>query len=182
MATLQETLKQLKSDDMTERYQAWESAGPLGPTAVRPLAELMKLDVRTVGKAGKLALQNVVNYAGKPGSEADAKAVAKELMIVAADPRNPRMVRADALYFIGTIGGVEQIPGLVKLLADRVVREDARQALERVPGEESLAAMKTAATNVQADFKKNIQQSLHNRGLMRETVGIKEETKGVSTT
>ena len=179
MADLQETLRQLKSEDMNERYAAWEAAGPLGATAVKPLAELMKLDVRTIGKAGKLALQNVVNYAGKPGSEDDAKAVAKELMSVASDAHNPRMVRADALYFIGTIGSTEQIPGLTKLLSDRVVREEARQALERIPGDESLAALKTAVTTVQADFRKNIQQSLHNRGLTRETAGIKEESKGV---
>jgi len=180
MADLEETLKQLKSEDMNDRFTAWEAAGPLGATAVKPLAAISKQDNRTIGKAGKLALQNVVNYAGRPGAEAQAKAVAKELMEVASDHQNPRMVRTDALYFIGTIGGSAEIPGLIKLLEDRVVREDARQALERIPGDESLAALKSAAATVQADFRKNIQQSLHNRALTRESVGIKDDSAAVS--
>jgi aconitase B len=180
MADLQETLKQLKSEDMNDRYKAWDAAGPLGASAVKPLVAVSKMDNRTFGKAGKLALQNVVNYAGRPGAEDEAKAIAKELMQVAADPSNPRMIRADALYFIGTIGGSAEIPGLAKLLQDRVIREEARQALERIPGDESLAALKTAATTGATDFHRNIQQSLYNRALTNETIGIKADGTAVS--
>ncbi len=179
MADLQETLKQLKSDDMNERYRAWDAAGPLGAKAVAPLAELMKQDVTTIGKAGKMALQNVVNYAGRSGAEAEAKAVTVELMKVASSAY-PRPIRGDALYWVGLIGGPDAIPGLVKLLNDRIIREDARTALERIPGEQSLAALKAAAASGATDFRKNIEQSIRNRGLTRETAGIADGAKRVS--
>jgi HEAT repeat protein len=179
MADLQETLTQLKSEDMNVRYTAWEAAGPLGAKAVAPLADLMKEDVRTVGKAAKLALQNVVNYAGRPGAGAEAKAVTAELLKVAGSTAS-RPIRGDVLYWIGLIGGPDAVPALAKLLDDRVIREDTRTALERIPGEESLAALKAAAAKGATDFRKNIQQSIRNRSLTRETVGVAESVKAVS--
>jgi HEAT repeat protein len=180
MPDLKETLEQLKSEDMKVRNAAMEAAGPLGPTAVAPLAELMKLDVRTSGRDAKLALQNVVNYSGRPGAETEAKAVTAELLKVASSANHPRFIRGDALCWVGYIGGPDAIPALVKLLDDRVIREDARTALERIPGEQSLAALKKAESAGATDFRKNIQQSIRNRGLTGQTVGIGEGSKTMS--
>jgi HEAT repeat protein len=180
MPDLKTTLEQIKSEDMKVRYAAFNAAGPLGPQAVAPLADLMKEDVRTVGRDAMLALQNIVNYTGRPGAQAEAKAVTEELMKVASSPNHPRFVRVDTLTWIGYIGGPDAVPGLVKLLDDRVIREEARTALERIPGDESLAALNAAAQKVTTDFRKNIQQSIRNRSLTSQTVGIGEGVKAVS--
>jgi HEAT repeat protein len=173
MADLKEVLKDVQSQDMNDWYKATQEAGALGHTAVKPLAELMKLDDRTKGRAAMLSLQAVVNTAAAPGNEAEKKLVAAELVKVASATSYPRMVRSDALYFLGLIGGPEDVPGISKLLADRMIREDARMALERIPGDESLQALRKAESSGATDFRKNIAQSVHNRGLTKETVGIK---------
>jgi hypothetical protein len=179
MADLKEVLKDIQSQDMNDWYKATQEAGPQGHTAVRPLADLMKLDDRTKGRAAKLSLQAVVNTAAAPGNEAERKLVAAELVKVASATSYPRTVRSDALYWVGLIGGSEDVPGIAKLLADRMIREDARMALERIPGDESLQALQKAESSGATDFRKNIAQSLHNRALTKETVGIKSATGSV---
>lgn len=172
MAELKEFLDQIKSNDVNVSYQASTTAGPMGAQAVMPLAEVMKLDIRTNGRAATLALQNIVHHAARPGAQTEARAVAEELLRVAAVPTQPRAVRGNCLYLVGFIGSPEAIPALVKLLDDRVIREDARMALERIPGDESLGALRKAAETAPADFRKNLQQSLHNRGLTYSTAGV----------
>ena len=82
----------------------------------------MKENVTTIGRAGKLSLQVVANYAGRPGAEAEAKAVSAELMKVASNTNFPRPVRGEILYLVGLIGGPESGPRSDrKLLEDRVV-------------------------------------------------------------
>ena len=173
MADVKQVVREIQSQDAGDWYKATQEAGPLGPEAVKPLADLMKLDDRTKGRAAKLSLQAVVHTAAAPGNDAQRKAVAAELLKLASTPGYPRIVRSDLLYFVGLVGGAEQVPGLAKLLDDRIVREDARMALERIPGDESLAALKKASTSGATDFRRNIAQSLHNRALSNQTLGIK---------
>jgi hypothetical protein len=173
MADLKQVVKEIESQDMNDWYKATQDASSLGPEAVKPLADLMKLDDRTKGRAAKLSLQAVVHNAAAPGNEAQKKAVAAELLKLASTPSYPRIVRSELLHWVGLIGGPDEVPGLAKLLSDRIIREDARMALERIPGDESLQALQKAATSGATDFRKNIAQSLHNRGLTKDTVGIK---------
>ncbi|HSZ55181.1 MAG TPA: hypothetical protein VK797_05940 [Tepidisphaeraceae bacterium] len=173
MANLKQVLKEIQSQDAGDWYKATQEAGPLGPEAVKPLADLMKLDDRTKGRAAKLSLQAVVHTAATPGNEEQKKAVAIELLKFASITSYPRSVRSDLLYWVGMVGGPQQVPGLARLLNDRIIREDARMALERIPGDESLQALQKAAASGPTDFRKNLAQSLHNRALTQETVGIK---------
>ena len=173
MSDLKQVLKEIQSTDASDWYKSTQEAGPLGPEAVKPLADLMKLDDRTKGRAAKLSLQAVVHTAAAPGNEAQKKAVAVELLKIASIASYPRIVRSDLLYWLGLVGGPDEVPGLAKLLNDRIIREDARMALERIPGDESLQVLKKAATSGPTDFRKNFAQSLHNRALTRDTAGIK---------
>ena len=172
MPDLKQLLSDIKSEDMNVRYAAWRSAGPYGSEAVAPLADLMREDDRTIGKAAKMAVHQIVHHAGRPEARADALAVSAELLKVAESKTRPRMVRSDCLYWVGLIGSAEVVPGLSRLLGDHVVREDARLALERLPGDESLRALHDAAATAPPDFKPNLQQSLHNRQLTPSTAGI----------
>ena len=178
MADLKEVLREINSENLNDWSKATVDAADLGAKAVAPLADRMKLDSRTKGRAARLALQGIVHHAAKPGNDDQRKAVAAELLKVVTSTR-PRMVKADCLHWLGLIGGPEQVPGLSKLLDDRIIREDVRIALERIPGDESLKALDTAAKSGPTDFRKNIQQSLHNRALTTENVGIKEGVRTI---
>ena len=98
MPDLQEFLNQIKSNDANTRFKAWEEAGPMGAAAIAPLADLMKEDDRYVGKAAKMAAQNIVHHAGRPGAADEAKAVSAELLKV-AQSRHTKMVRSDVLTY-----------------------------------------------------------------------------------
>ena len=78
---------------------------------------------------------------------------------------------------LSEIGGDESgdwlssVPALLdSLLSDADLREEARMALERIPGEESLSVLKSALDSVPEDFKPNLAQSLRARGV--EVKGI----------
>jgi HEAT repeat protein len=170
MDTLQEFLEKIKSPDANVRYAAWRAAGPMGAQAVAPLAELMASSDKGVAKAAQGALQAIVHHAGRPGASREARAVAEELLKVAASNR-PRMVRADALNWLGMIGEGRVVSGIAKLLGDAEMREDARMALERIPGRDAQRALENALKTAPADFKPNLEQSLYNRQLTPATVG-----------
>lgn len=166
-------LDKLKSSDANTRMTAWKSAGPMGAEAILPLGELACSSYKGIAKAAVEAMRVIAHYAARPGSK-EKEAVSTEL-IQLADSAKPRMVRADALQLVGTLGDAKAIPTLTKLLADTDVQEDARMALERIPGMASLSALRTAQKQAAAKnsaFEKNLQQSLNNRKLTPKTVGI----------
>lgn len=167
---LQVFLEQIRSSDAQVRYAAWRSAGPWGAPAVVPLADLMASPEKGIVKAAQEALKAVVHYAGRPGARTEARLVSAELLKVAASSR-PWQVRAEALNGLGFIGDWRVVPGLVNLLEDREVREEARLALERIPGRMAQQALEKAVSTVPADFQPHLQQSLYNRALKPDTVG-----------
>ncbi|HZO88360.1 MAG TPA: hypothetical protein VFB38_08470 [Chthonomonadaceae bacterium] len=163
-------LEKIKSPDADVRYKAWREAGPMGAEAVVPLGELAASPDKGVAKAASGAMETIAHHAARPGAGAEAHAVSVELLKVAQTP-HPRMVRADALYLLGFTGDGRIVPGLARLLSDRELREDARMALERIPGSASLSALRQAARTASPDFRPNLEQSLHNRSLTPKTVG-----------
>jgi HEAT repeat protein len=165
-------LDQLQSPDANVRYNAWRGAGPTGATAISGLGDLMASPDKSIAKCAHGALDTIAHYAARPGATpAEAHGVTMELLKLATTTR-PRMVRSDALCLVGVVGDAHAVPGLVKLLSDNDVREDARMALERTPGSASLAALKKAATTVPADYRPSINQSLHDRALTVQNAGI----------
>lgn len=163
-------LEQIQSSDADVRYAAWRAAGPQGAAAILPLADLMDGEDKGVAKAAKGALETIVHYAGRPGAQPEAQAVAVELLQVATSDRS-RPTRAEALNWLGFVGDEAVVPGLAKLLEDPEVREDARLALERIPGPESRRALRKALRTAPEDFRPNLEQSLYNRRLTPATVG-----------
>jgi HEAT repeat protein len=169
---LPQFLEQIRSNNADVRYRAWRAAGPMGAAAVEPLADLMASPDRGVAKAAGEALQTIVHHAARPTASDEARAVATALLKVAAASR-PRPVRADALHGLGFVGDDRAVLGLAKLLSDPEVRDDARMALERIPGRASLRALERARDAAPDDFRPHLEQSIRNRGLTRATVGIK---------
>jgi len=173
MSDTNDLIEQVKSPNADVRFAAWNSAGAAGAAAVVPLADLMAAPDRDVAKAAKEAMHRIVHFAARPYGAQNARAVSAELEKVAVQTERPRIVRVESLKWIALVGDNESIPTLVKLLQDPVVREDARLALERIPGNASLTALNEAAGTAPADFKSNLKQSLSARKVTNKDVEIK---------
>jgi HEAT repeat protein len=159
-----ELIAGIKSDSAEKRTQAWQSAGHLGASAVKSLAEVMTDDNLEVARAAKRALWQIVRYTGRPGANRQRRAVVVELIALLGDDQ-PVAIRREVLWMLSEIGGrgrdIEPIAGLMK---NKNLREDARMVLERIPNRRAVAALKAAFVSAPEDFKPNLAQSLRKRG------------------
>ncbi len=148
------------------RAEGRARAGRVGAAAVKPLAAVMTSgDVnREVAHAARHALWVVVRCAGRPGGEKQRAAVLPELHGLLADAW-PEALRREALWMLSEIGGAESVAAVTACLKSSHLLEDARCALERIPGEQSLAALKEALITVPEKYRNNIAQSLRCRGV-----------------
>jgi hypothetical protein len=161
--SVDELLRKIKDNDDAVRGPAWQAAGPIGAPGVKPLAAVMSDPDMEVARAAKRALWKIVRHAGRPGADDERKAVAGELVTLLAG--QPTTVGRETLWMLSEIGGPEAVPSMAALLAGRELREDARAALERIPGKESLAALQAGLASVDEGFKPAIAQSLRVRGV-----------------
>jgi HEAT repeat protein len=161
---VEELIAKIKRGSDETRTQAWLSASEIGAAAVKPLAELMTEKRLEVARAAKRGLWKIVRHIGRPGADNKKNAVIAELIRL-LDTGQPVQVRREVLWMLSEIGGEESVNPIAALLSNTELREDARMALERIPGEKSLAALKTALKNVPEDFTPNIAQSLRQRGV-----------------
>jgi HEAT repeat protein len=158
-----ELIAGIKSDSAEKRTQAWQSAGQVGAPVVKSLAKIMTDDDLEVARAAKRALWQIVRYTGRPGANREKRAAETELVALLSDEQ-PLAVGAEVLWMLSEIGGRRSIEPIAGLLKNEDLREDARMALERIPGQRSLAALKAGFEAAPEDFKTNIAQSLRKRG------------------
>jgi HEAT repeat protein len=170
-------LSRIDSPDAEVRYSAWHTAGPMGAQAVAPLAQRLASPDKGIAKAAKGALENVVHYAARPGAGAESHAVARELTATAADGSLPASSRAEALHLLGFVADGRDVPHIAPLLHDETLRDEARMALERIPGSASADALKTALRDAPPDFHGPLAQSLYCRKLTPQNAGILPEEK-----
>lgn len=162
--SVSDLIAKIKNTDDAVRGPAWQNAGPFGAPAVKPLAEVMTHSEMEVARAAKRALWKIVRHAGRPGADAERTAVAKQVVALLNDAQ-PVVVRREALWMLSEIGGSDAVKPIAASLSDREVREDARAALERIPGAESLAALQAGLASVAEEFKPAVAQSLRVRGV-----------------
>lgn len=158
----EDLVDRLRSRDDDIRGDAWQQAGPAGAQAVRPVAALMTDPDFEVARSAKRALWNIVHYAGRPGASAAAKAAEAELLPLLG--HQAASVRREVAWMLSEIGGNDSVEALAPLLADREVRDDARCALERLPGAKAVKAMRDALKTVPEDFRYALAESLRKRG------------------
>jgi len=161
--TTQELIERIKGSDEKARGEAWQSAGPLGAPAVKPLAEIMFGGEMEAARAARRAVWKIVRYAGRPGAEAERKGVAAEIapLLAAEGTRN---VRRELVWMLSEIGDDSSIPSLSALFTEKELREDARAALQRIPGKKAVAALKSALAAAPADYGPALAVSLRVRG------------------
>lgn len=163
LLSTEQLIARIKSKDVSIRGGAWQTAASFGAKAVQPLAATSTDPDLEVARAAKRALWKIVRHAGRPGAEAERAAVSTELLAVL--PSTPTSVRREVLWMLSEIGGDEAVAPVARLLADLEVREDARAALERIPGPRSLSALEAGLANVSEEFKPAVANSLRVRGV-----------------
>ncbi len=143
---------------------AGADAVPIGlAQTVKPLAAAMIGADQDAARTALRALRRVVSEAGRPGAGEDCAAVIAALTPYIAKDQPPAL-RREALWLLADIAGDESVDAIVPLLAEADLREDARMALDHIPGEKSLAALKAAFASAPEDFKPNVADSLRRRG------------------
>lgn len=158
-----ELVEKIKSPDDAVRGPAWQQAGPLGAPAVKPLAEVATHQNFEVARAAKRALWKIVRHVGRPGADPERQAVVAQLipLIAQGDPN----VRREYVWMLSEIGDDQAVEPLAALCVDKDLREDARAALQRIPGDKSLAALKSALATAPEDYKPALAVSLRVRGV-----------------
>ena len=162
--TLDTLIEQIQSKDDAVRAAARDGAGPTGAAAVGPLAKIAASGDLEVARAANRAIQNIVYHTGRPGAENEAKAVSAELLKLLDDGR-PVQLRRDVIWMTWQIAGEEAVEPVAALLANADLREDARMALERLPGEKATAALQTALAAADDAEKPAFAHSLGVRGV-----------------
>lgn len=163
--TLTLLLEKIQSDDPLIRTDAWQKAGSIGPPALIPLAILAAEAELEIARAARRGMWQIVHTAGAPGAEDSRPAVIKELLELLGGNR-PASVRRDILWMISELGcGKCAAAPVAAFLQDEQLREDARCSLERMPGEESVAALQAALETVPREFQLAIAHSLRVRGV-----------------
>jgi HEAT repeat protein len=157
-------LQAIRDEDPKVRTEAWLSADEVGAPAIGPLAELVTQDDLEVARAAKRGMWHIVRNVGRPGADEVRKAVAADLVQLLEKQPAPVLLR-EVLWMLSEIGGDEAASAIAPFLDKPDSREDARMALERIPGEKSLALLKTGLEKAPRDHKAPIAQSLRNRGV-----------------
>ncbi len=167
--TLEMLIERIQSTDDTVRAAARDNAVPVGAPAVLPLAKIAAAGELEVARAANRAIQNIVHFAGRPGAEDEAKAVAAELLKLLGDAQ-PLQLRRDVLWMTWQIADEEAVEPVASLLANADLRQDARMALERLPGDKATDALKAALATASDADKPALAHSLRVRGV--ETPGV----------
>jgi HEAT repeat protein len=152
----------LKSKDDDVRGDAWQNAGPAGAAAVGPVAALWTDPDFEVARSAKRAVWNIVHYAGRPGAAKEGKAVEAALLPLVG--HSATAVRRETVWMLSEIGGNDSVEPLAGLLSDREVRDDARCALERLPGNRAVKALQGALKTAPEEFRYALAESLRKRG------------------
>ena len=160
----QDLISVIKNKDENIRAAAWQNAFTFGAPAAKPLAAAMTEQDLEISRSAKRALWNIVRHAGRPGADSIKKEVVAELIDLCTDDR-PTSVCREVLWMLSEIGGDDSVDVMAALLANKELCEDARMALQRIPGDKSLAALKAGLASAPENFRTNIAQSLRKRGV-----------------
>ena len=162
-ASVETLVEQIKNPNDAVRGPAWQSAARYGAPAIQPLSALLTHRDFEIARAGRRAMWLIVRHAGRPGAEQERTAAVAELLPLLKHQQ--ASVRREALWMLSEIGRDEAVEPAAALLADAEVHDDARAALERIPGEKSLTALKSGLETAPEAYRPAIAQSLRVRGV-----------------
>ncbi len=169
-AELEQFLGKISSDNGDVRREAFEDAKRYGAAAVVPLGPFLFGENRSVARAAQLSIEAIVAHAGRPDAGPECAAVGRALVELMGQP-GPPTTHAFVIRQLALVGSDEAVPALARLLDDEALREDARQALHRIPGDAATQALIAALPKADPDFRAGIIFALGNR---QETAAVPE--------
>lgn len=151
-------IAQIQSEDTAQRMAAVDAIVRVGAPAIAPLFGLLEGENRDADVAARTAIERIVYGASAP-TAANRADVASALAQVAREPGRPG-VRRHALRMVSFVGRDEVVPVLAALLREPDVREMARWALVRIPGEAAAQALADALPAASGQFKAGLINAL----------------------
>jgi HEAT repeat protein len=164
MNTIPEIVAGLKSSKDAQRAAALEAARRLGAAGIQPIAPLLADPETEVRRAAKRALEPIIHDAGSSGTLGQPAAAVEKALLTSLAQLSDEQARRDLIWFLSEVGRNETVDALAKLLSQPALREDARCALERIPGSASLRALKDGFAQAPEAFKFALAESLRKRG------------------
>jgi hypothetical protein len=164
MKTPDEITAALQSNDDAQRAAAISAAAECGAACVSPAANLLASPDTETRRAARRALQAVVRATGRTGKLGSAAREVEKSFLAALAGLQDVQARRDAIWFLSEVGDSDTVRALDALLAHAALREDARCALERIPGKQSLRALENALAKAAPEFQPAIADSLRKRG------------------
>jgi hypothetical protein len=164
--TVDNLIAKIKDKSDKVRAEGWLSAAKVGAAAIKPLAAVTTSgdsDLE-VARAAKRALWQIVHDFGRIDAEDQRKAILDELQALLTDDW-PDAFRRDVLWMLSEIGDDSSVAPIAAVLKSRELLDDARCALQRIPGQASLDALKDALENVPKGYKNDIAHALRVRGV-----------------
>ena len=148
------------------RAELCQTSAPFAPSAIDPLAKVAADpgSEREIGRSAKRARWKPVRHVGRPGADAEKKPAVAALLALLGE-NWPVALRRDVLWMLSEIAGDEAVPQIAALLKHADLREDARCCLQRIPGQRSLEALRSALASAEGDFRSALADSLRARGV-----------------
>ena len=160
--TVDALIAKIKDRSDKVRAEGWASAGKVGAAAVKPLAAVMTSgDVdREVARAARQALVADRALRGPSRRREGMRGGAARIARLCWPTPGPKRCAAKCCGCFRRSATRRACPPIAACLKSSELLEDARCALTRIPGEESLAALKEALMTVPEKYRNNIAQSL----------------------
>ncbi len=108
-----------------------------------------------------VAIEALIDQSSNDPSQ--RKQIAAQLVAILQEPKPPNAARQFICRMLERIGTDEHVPLLAKLLADPQVGDDARRALQIIPGDAASAALRDALAKAQGDARIGLINSLGER-------------------
>lgn len=174
--SMQTWLDALRNGSPEVRAEACQRACGFGAAAVTPLAELLTTGSPDVAHCARSALRRITSYAGRPGAQTEAAAVADALAKLLGGDR-PVETRREVLALLSLVATDPQIPGIAALLRDAGLCEDARLTLERIPGKSATQALAEALAWGDPPLRVRIIHSLAARNAAETVKTLNEQSR-----
>lgn len=146
----------------TLRYPAWTTAEKFGAQVIVPLGERIEAADRSKFQDLKRAIERIVHNVGRPGADADRKAVAAEMCKLLVPDRSAK-VKNEILDLLACIADDSNLAAIEPLLNDTAVREEACRAIQRVPGRTATELLEKHLEKAPADFQGRLLAALGQR-------------------
>ncbi|MCP4638834.1 MAG: hypothetical protein GY851_00300 [bacterium] len=170
-------VERLSSGEPDVRNQAAADAAALGAEAVPPIGALVGSDTFYTSQAAERALANLTHHAARPSADAERTAVAGELVKLIADTY-PDKTRREALRLLAFVGGEAQVAPVAALLMEQSIADEARLALDQIPGEAASKALLDTLYLAPPELRVLLFDTLVHRNVRAAIPAITAEARG----